>query len=69
LTARRQAWRLIAVQGGDPPLSEPCEALSRHGYLGIEREVVGAIADWIKAKCRDHRTRAFNGILGRRTRL
>lgn len=39
-----------AFQGGDPPISEPCEALSRHGYIGIEDRVVAAIADWIKAK-------------------
>lgn len=39
---------LIAVSGGSPPQSEPCEALSRHGYIGIEDEVVGKIAAWIK---------------------
>jgi len=39
---------LIAVSGGDPPQSEPCEALSRHGYLGIEDEVVGDIVRWVK---------------------
>jgi hypothetical protein len=39
---------LIAVSGGSPPESEPCEALSRHGYLGIEDEVVGDIVRWIK---------------------
>jgi hypothetical protein len=39
---------LITVTGGSPPQSEPCEALSRHGYLGIEDEVVGDIVRWIK---------------------
>ncbi|HXZ02489.1 MAG TPA: alpha/beta hydrolase [Stellaceae bacterium] len=39
---------LIAVSGGSTPLSDPCEALSRHGYIGIEDEVVGDIAHWIK---------------------
>ena len=39
---------LIAVSGGSPPLSDPCEALSRHGYIGIEDEVVGDIVRWIK---------------------
>lgn len=29
-------------------LSEPCEALSPHGYLDIERPVVAAIIEWIK---------------------
>lgn len=28
----------------------PCKALSRHGYIGIEDEVVAAIAAWIKRK-------------------
>lgn len=29
--------------------SDPCEAFSPHGYLGIEATVVQRIADWIKA--------------------
>lgn len=29
--------------------SDPCEALSPHGYLGIEAEIVQRIADWIRA--------------------
>ena len=41
---------LVEVSGGDPPRSEPCEALAAHGYLGREREVVGVIADWIAGK-------------------
>ena len=43
-----QRKELIAVSGGDPPQSIPCEALSRHGYFGIEDQVVTAIARWIK---------------------
>ncbi len=42
--------QLIAYEGGAPPISEPCEALSRHGYIGIEDQVVATIADWITAK-------------------
>lgn len=41
---------LIAFAGGDPPQSDPCEALSRHGYIGIESDVVTAIAQWIKLR-------------------
>jgi pimeloyl-ACP methyl ester carboxylesterase len=41
---------LIAFEGGDPPITQPCEALSRHGYLGIEDKVVIAIADWINQR-------------------
>lgn len=29
--------------------SDPCEALSPHGYLGIEGDVAQRIADWIRA--------------------
>jgi hypothetical protein len=46
--ARAPKKELIAVSGGAPPQSDPCEALSRHGYIGIEDEVVGDIARWIK---------------------
>jgi predicted alpha/beta-hydrolase family hydrolase len=45
---RAPRHELIAVSGGSPPLGDPCGALSRHGYLGIEDQVVMAIARWIK---------------------
>lgn len=35
--------------GGDPPRSEPCNALSRHGFLGIENEVVESILGFVNA--------------------
>ncbi|MCX5906128.1 MAG: hypothetical protein NTY64_02795, partial [Deltaproteobacteria bacterium] len=38
----------LGDQGGDSPRSNPCQALSAHGFLGKEREVVEAIAAWIK---------------------
>jgi pimeloyl-ACP methyl ester carboxylesterase len=38
---------LLTFAGGDPPRSAACEPLSRHGYLGIESQVVGAIAAWM----------------------
>lgn len=40
----------VAVSGGDPPRSEPCEAFAAHGYVGRELLVVGVIADWIAGK-------------------
>ena len=40
---------LLTFTGGDLPHSEPCEALSAHGFLGLEPAVVGAISTWIKA--------------------
>jgi len=36
----------IAVDGGTST-GDPCEAFAYHGFNGIERRVVGAIADWI----------------------
>ena len=42
---------LVMVKGGRDK-GDPCEAWAHHGYNGIEREVVGAIADWIRAHSR-----------------
>ena len=39
---------LLAFDGGDPPQSGPCDARAAHGYLGLDAEVVAAIATWIK---------------------
>jgi pimeloyl-ACP methyl ester carboxylesterase len=41
---------LISVSGGMPPQSDPCEALSAHGYLGREEETVEAIVSWMLKK-------------------
>jgi pimeloyl-ACP methyl ester carboxylesterase len=38
---------LISVHGGDAPRSDPCEAFSAHGYLGVEAPVVTAIVQWM----------------------
>jgi hypothetical protein len=48
-SARRLSDRypLISVSGGLPPQSQPCDALSAHGFLGREAETVGAIAKWM----------------------
>ena len=37
---------LVAFDGGTSR-GDPCEAFAYHGYNGIERDVVGAIAAWI----------------------
>jgi pimeloyl-ACP methyl ester carboxylesterase len=39
---------LIGLSGGDRPRSDPCEALSAHGYLGIEDQAVQAIVAWMR---------------------
>ena len=41
---------LVMVLGGQiAKRSDPCEAMSPHGYLGIEADVVQRIADWVLA--------------------
>ena len=35
--------------GGDTPISKPCKAMSYHGFLGIEDEVVSFISGFIKS--------------------
>ena len=47
--SRAPKKELIAFSGGDPPTSDACDAFSRHGYLGLEDKVIGAIIAWIKA--------------------
>lgn len=36
----------VTVHGGTTPRSGDCEALSAHGYIGVEGPVVQVIADW-----------------------
>jgi predicted alpha/beta-hydrolase family hydrolase len=40
---------LLAFSGGDFSISDPCEARSYHGFMGLDAEVVTAVASWIKA--------------------
>ncbi len=37
------------ISGGDAPKSGPCKALSAHGFLGVEADVVKKIASFIKS--------------------
>jgi pimeloyl-ACP methyl ester carboxylesterase len=39
---------LLTFTGGDPSILDPCEPMSHHGFLGLDAEVVAAIASWIK---------------------
>jgi pimeloyl-ACP methyl ester carboxylesterase len=41
---------LIAVFGGDPPQSGPCDAFSAHGYIGREPATVEQITNWMLKK-------------------
>ena len=36
---------VVLLDGGAPPRSDPCEAMSQHGFLGIEAEAVNAIGE------------------------
>ena len=42
------AKELLLVSGGDSR-GDPCGALSHHGYLGIENQVVTPVVAWIKS--------------------
>jgi pimeloyl-ACP methyl ester carboxylesterase len=46
---RAPVKELMTFEGGSPPISQPCEAKAAHGYLGLEAQVVSAIAAWIRA--------------------
>lgn len=38
----------IMVNGGSNPQGDPCEGQHYHGFIGMEKEAVGIISDWIK---------------------
>jgi len=40
---------IVLLSGGEATQSEPCEAMSRHGFLGVEDEAIEAITKFIKA--------------------
>ena len=46
--ANTPAHELISVAGGISR-SEPCQAMSPHGYLGIEDQAVRPMVAWIKS--------------------
>lgn len=37
----------VVLTGGRTPKSDPCEAMSQHGFFGIEDQAVKAMTDWI----------------------
>ena len=50
----------VEVQGGDPPQSGPCQALSQHGFWGVEDQVVKAIVGLGFGPKRSRRESAVN---------
>ncbi len=52
LRSRLTGTKLVEVallSGGSPPKSDPCEAMSQHGFIGIENEAVDTVARFIAA--------------------
>jgi hypothetical protein len=47
--AKARKVEVVLLDGGSPPVSDPCEAKAQHGFLGIERQAVDAIVGFIKA--------------------
>ena len=43
------AKELLPFEGGGPVRGGVCDPFDHHGFIGIERQVVDAIAAWIKA--------------------
>lgn len=41
---------LISYQGGRSEVSNPCKALTPHGFLGLEQQVVTDVTNWIKPR-------------------
>jgi hypothetical protein len=39
---------LITVRGGGPAKGAACQAFTAHGFVGVERDVVLAMRDWVK---------------------
>ena len=46
--AKAPVRKLVIVSVGSNPRGDPCEALHRHGYIGMESEAVGIITDLIR---------------------
>lgn len=40
---------LLTVRGGGPARGAPCEARSAHGFVGVERETVAAMLEWVRS--------------------
>jgi hypothetical protein len=38
----------MTVRGGGPAKGGACQAFTAHGFVGVEREVVLAMRNWVK---------------------
>lgn len=50
VAARRGALPLITVEGQSGVRGEPCLAFTQHGFVGREKAVMTAIADWVETR-------------------
>lgn len=48
IAARRGTLPLVSVTGATDVRGQACEAFTQHGFVGRERMVMRAIADWVK---------------------
>jgi pimeloyl-ACP methyl ester carboxylesterase len=39
--------KTVLVSGGDGASGNPCEALQYHGFIGMEKDAVALIANWV----------------------
>lgn len=40
--------KLLMVNGGENPSGDPCEPLHWHGFIGMEKQAVALMANWIR---------------------
>ncbi|MCF8179507.1 MAG: alpha/beta hydrolase [Sulfuritalea sp.] len=40
--------KLVMLKGGGEPKGDPCKAMHHHGFVGMEKETVTLITNWIK---------------------
>ena len=45
---RASVKKLVLVDGGHDPTGDVCAALHWHGFIGMEPEAAGLIADWVR---------------------
>lgn len=46
--AAKSGKPLLTMRGGGPGRGGPCEPFSAHGFVGVERETVRAMLEWIR---------------------
>ena len=46
--AERSKAPLITVKGGGPSRGADCQAYTAHGFVGVEKETVLAMREWVK---------------------